>query len=257
MVFGKGHSVSSVPSASPAVGVKGARKEREARKNQTRALVKGLVVVGVAFLATFGSFHVLKLAMGTDYPIVVVTSQSMEPNVHRGDLLFVKSVDPSTIRPSTSYEAKDGDVIIYDTHGLWAIPVDEPVVHRVVEKYFDNATGKWTFVTKGDNDQTNPNADRYPVPEDHVLGKVVGRIPYVGHVKLFLTETSLAIPLVVALSALLLITVAYDVTHPEEDKGGDEGRRGERGEEKAGVAGESGAEGRESEEGKREVDLGV
>lgn len=191
--------------------------EAERKKRQKRSIIIGIVILSVAFGGTFGVYYILQAAMGTEYPVVVVTSESMEPTIERGDILFIQAQDPATIVASSANQ-RDGDVILYETAGLWPNPVGEPVVHRVVEKYYDNATGQWMFRTQGDNRVTNPRPDPYPVPESHVIGVVVGRIPKLGHVKLWLSDTNLATPLIVILGALLVITIVYDILHPEEEE---------------------------------------
>ena len=72
-------------------------------------------------------------------------------------------------------------------------------IHRVVDKWYD---GAWFFRTKGD---ANPIIDDAPVPESRILGVLVGRIPYIGWVKILLTDSGLLIPLLVIVSALLII----------------------------------------------------
>ncbi len=137
----------------------------------------------------------------------------MEPTIYRGDVLFVKNVPPGEIIEG-DHLARTGDIIIYETKGLWAFPISEPVVHRVVGKNY--TSGKWYFTTQGDNVITNPNPDPYPVPEDKVYGKVVGIIPKIGNVKLFLDESGLAIPLLSILAVLLVVSIVWDYTHPEK-----------------------------------------
>jgi signal peptidase I len=137
----------------------------------------------------------------------------MEPTIYRGDVLFVKNVPPGEIATG-DHLARTGDIIIYETSGLWLFPISEPVVHRVVNKTY--TSGKWYFTTQGDNVYTNPNPDSYPVPEDKVYGKVVAIIPKIGNVKLFLDDTGLAIPLLGFLAILLVISIAWDYTHPEK-----------------------------------------
>ncbi len=134
----------------------------------------------------------------------------MEPTIYRGDVLFVKNVPPEEIIAG-NHTTRTGDIIIYETQGLWLIPISEPVVHRVIAKTF--SAGVWYFTTQGDN---NPAPDAYPVPEDKVYGKVVGTIPKIGYVKLFLDDSGLAIPLLVFLAVLLVISIIWDYIHPEK-----------------------------------------
>ncbi len=152
----------------------------------------------------------MQASFNTSIPVVVVTSGSMEPTYYRGDVLFVKNVPPEEI-VAGDHVARTGDVIIYETKGLWGSPISEPVVHRVIDKNFTG--GQWVFTTQGD---ANSNPDTYPVPEDKVYGRVIGSIPKVGYVKLFLDDTGLAIPLLCFLGILLVISVIWDYKHPEK-----------------------------------------
>ncbi|NMC07814.1 MAG: signal peptidase I [Candidatus Lokiarchaeota archaeon] len=178
-----------------------------------KQLVVTIIVVVAIFGGTYSTYLVLQASFHTPIPIVVVTSGSMEPTIYRGDVLFVKNVPPEEIVAGSHLE-RTGDVIIYETRGLWASPISEPVVHRVVNKTF--TAGKWYFTTQGDNVITNSNPDLYLVPEDKVYGKVVGIIPQIGQVKLFLDDTGLAIPLLAFLALLLVISIIWDYTHPEK-----------------------------------------
>jgi len=56
-----------------------------------------------------------------------------------------------------------------------------------------------------------------PVPENRILGVVVGRIPYIGWVKILLTDSGLLIPLLVIVSALLIISIIWDLFKKDED----------------------------------------
>ncbi|MFX1500122.1 MAG: hypothetical protein ACFFDH_04060, partial [Promethearchaeota archaeon] len=55
------------------------------------------------------------------------------------------------------------------------------------------------------------------VPENRILGVVCGRIPYLGWVKILLTDTGLLIPLLVIVSTLLIISIVWDIVGKEDD----------------------------------------
>lgn len=91
-----------------------------------------------------------------------IISPSMEPNYGVGDLIYVKEVDPSTI--------KVGDVITF--------LVNEDLVvgtHRVVAVDAE----KQQFTTKGD---ANSIEDQEPVHFNNVIGVPKFSIPYLGYV---------------------------------------------------------------------------
>ena len=128
--------------------------------------------------------------------------------IHRGDILVIQPINPSDLK--TDYP--NSDIIVYNTqsHGR--------IVHRIVSKIDDNGT--LSFYTKGDGNSYNrwpstPNAAEYdpwsPVPQDQIVGKVVLRIPWIGHLALFMQNTLgqnnsyLSVPVVVIIIVLLLV----------------------------------------------------
>jgi hypothetical protein len=87
-------------------------------------------------------------------------------------------------------------------------------VHRIVAK--EERNGVLYFYTKGDGNGANkwpstpsssdydPWNDRQGVPENLVVGKVVMRIPWLGHLVLFM-RNSIGLPIVIALIIILVI----------------------------------------------------
>lgn len=66
----------------------------------------------------------LMVVTGSESPIVVVLSGSMEPAFHRGDLLFLTNQDEPV---------RVGEIVVFKIEGR-----DIPIVHRVIklhEKY--------------------------------------------------------------------------------------------------------------------------
>jgi len=119
--------------------------------------------------------------------------------------------EPDNIKNGTIAD-KDGDIIVFNAQGLWPTAPIDPIVHRVINKYQIGDT--WYFETKGD---ANAIHDVAPIPESCVIGVVVGGIPYIGWVKIFLTESGLLIPLLVVISALLILSMVREIY-----KGGDD-----------------------------------
>lgn len=67
----------------------------------------------------------LMVVTGSESPIVVVLSGSMEPAFHRGDLLFLTNYKEEPVRV--------GEIVVFKVEGR-----DIPIVHRVIklhEKY--------------------------------------------------------------------------------------------------------------------------
>jgi len=201
----------------------------EKKRRQRKGLIKGVIILTIAILGVWGFYEGMKAASGTQYPVVVVVSGSMEPTIHVGDLLFVHRVAPMDIKNGT-VEDKTGDVILYDSNGLWSDPQPDPIVHRVVGKRFDTATNMWYFKTKGDYnpDIDPPDCTGLPcpedtiieVPEDHILGIIWGDIPYIGSMKVWLADPTISITLMIIIGAALVISIMLDTVHPvdEEEK---------------------------------------
>lgn len=83
----------------------------------------------------------LMVVTGSESPIVVVLSGSMEPAFHRGDLLLLTHDRNVPIRV--------GDITVFKIEGR-----DIPIVHRVI-KVHEDKDGELKFLTKGDNNQVS------------------------------------------------------------------------------------------------------
>jgi signal peptidase len=128
-----------------------------------------LVYILIGVILAFGINHGLALALSTDIPIVAVESGSMEPTFYRGDILVLHGA------PAEDLDV--GDIIVFS-------PASDstPVVHRIVDVNSDG-----TFQTKGD-----ANSGQLPFEKSidygQVHGEVVLIIPYLGWVKLAMTD---------------------------------------------------------------------
>lgn len=187
------------------------KKLKKKEESSKKKIIIGVVLIIFAFSGSFLIYFIMQIALNTNTPMVVVVSGSMEPNLLRGDLLFLKGKNPATIKSGT-IEGKEGDIIVFDARTLpdWINPPGDPIVHRVIDKTYDNG---WLFRTKGD---ANPTPDGGWVPESRILGVVCGRIPYIGWVKILLTDSGLLIPLLVIVSALLIISIIWDIVKKED-----------------------------------------
>ncbi len=152
------------------------------------------IISVVAFLGLlFISLNVVLPAyMDTPTPLAYISSGSMEPTYYTGDLVIIKGVKGSDINV--------GDVIVFKPSGF-----SEYILHRVAAKKFEN--GKWYFLTKGDNPNTNLYVDTAWgwIPEDNVYGKVIYRVPYLGYLFMFLSSL-LGKLFIILLAILILLT---------------------------------------------------
>nr|CAG4645822.1 EOG090X0DWF [Lynceus sp. MCZ IZ 141354] len=119
----------------------------------------------------------LMVVTGSESPIVVVLSGSMEPAFHRGDLLFLTNYEKDPIRV--------GEIVVFKVDGR-----DIPIVHRVL-KLHESQNGT-KFLTKGDNNMVDDRGLYAPgqlwLTPDDVVGRAKGFLPYVGMVTIIMNE---------------------------------------------------------------------
>ena len=154
----------------------------------------------------------LIVASGSETPVVVVLSGSMEPAIWRGDILFLWH------DPSAPYQI--GEIIVYAIAGR---PI--PIIHRVLEVREDapaakGQRGKVWLLTKGDNNPTedralyNPDGPRSAaeggtklwLEESEVLGRAKGFLPRVGMLTIYLTDYPAAKFILIAVLGLFVLT---------------------------------------------------
>ncbi len=166
-----------------------------------------LVIVGIVF----GFWYGTRLVLNNDYPMLAVASGSMcipygqscdgwshpfDRTLHVGDLIIIEGVKPEDIYAAPFNESgRSGDIIVF--HSSYS---DELIVHRAIARtVLPNGTVV-SFVTKGD---ANPGQDQ-PIPASKVVGKVILRIPWIGHLALYM-RNSTGILLIVALIIILIV----------------------------------------------------
>ncbi|PPR97682.1 hypothetical protein GOBAR_AA22981 [Gossypium barbadense] len=133
---------------------------------------------------------------GSESPVVVVLSGSMEPGFKRGDILFLHmSKDP----------IRAGEIVVFNVDGR-----EIPIVHRVIKVHERQDTGEVDVLTKGDN---NYGDDRLLYAQGqqwlhrhHIMGRAVGFLPYVGWVTIIMTEKPIIKYILIGALGLLVIT---------------------------------------------------
>jgi len=137
------------------------RSARRVRGETSETPVSGWIGGSVLILALFW----FSLGLLPVYPSTVITG-SMSPLLDPGDVVIAVKTAAS--------EIEVGDVIDFRTGEI-------RVIHRVVEIVEEG--GSTSFITKGD---ANPKADIEPVLGANVRGRMVGTVPYVGRLVIFL-----------------------------------------------------------------------
>lgn len=205
----------------------------DAKDTKTK-IIHWIFYIAYSFLLAYLIYLLFSLILGVSMPFATVVSGSMEPVLHRGDIVILgspKSLNAIVVdfnedirnRNLNEYikfnyvvnnygleqvdslvignnvvdisQIYDNDVVVY-----YSNLTKKPIIHRIVVQI--NANDGNFILTKGDNFKTNRTVDQdciidkygdvsnclhvYAIPEDLVVGKKIGKIPYLGYIKLFL-----------------------------------------------------------------------
>ena len=156
-----------------------------------------ILLIILLFAVTYGGVEALRIGLGTESPLMVVSSGSMVPTLNVGDIIIVRGVDPRTVAVNT--------IIIFHS------PVDYemPIVHRVIK--IDTEGNSIFFETEGDH---NGVPDGWRVPSQNLMGEYVAKIPYVGLLSLEL-RGPLGVTVIILLVALI-IAIEYKESKPKK-----------------------------------------
>ncbi|CAG7877460.1 unnamed protein product [Brassica rapa] len=166
-------------------------KSIKIRQLLTQAVTLGMIVTSALII-----WKAMMCVTGTESPVVVVLSGSMEPGFQRGDILLLRM---------TKDPIRTGEIVVFKIDGR-----DIPIVHRVIEVHERKTTGKVDVLTKGDNNDVD-DIDLYAdgqmwLHRHHIMGRAVGFLPYVGWVTIIMTEKPIIKYLLIGAMGLLVIT---------------------------------------------------
>jgi signal peptidase I len=152
-----------------------------------------LIAVAAIILAGF-------LAVRGTMPFMPVFGNSMEPELHAGNLILIQTKEAE--------EVEVGDVIVYNVpaaiQDFYYYP---PIVaHRVIEVRDTEYGIAWR--TKGDNSGEDP----FTVRTQDLRGTVSDQIPYLGFPFLFLQSQQGLMFIIIALSLFALYLYATDIS---------------------------------------------
>ncbi len=142
------------------------------RRLDLRLIVETVSFIVIAALILLTPKVVLPALLGTEVPLAVIESGSMERTLHIGDVVIVRGASPR--------EIKTGDIIVFRAKFLRG----SLAVHRVIKVVEVN--GRIYFLTKGDANVA-PDPLVYgvgSVSEEDLKGKVIAKIPLVGYMTL-------------------------------------------------------------------------
>ncbi|PXF61373.1 MAG: S26 family signal peptidase [Candidatus Methanogaster sp.] len=150
----------------------------------------------VVVLFTVISVHLLGISART------IGSESMGPNMHIGDLVFIRNV------PSTGIVTREdgatsgyrtfgdyGNVILYRKYGRTDVT---PIIHRAMY-YVEAGEPMWDggpvaphagYITKGDNNYVidQHNLCTEPIREEWIDGVACFRVPYTGYARIIVSK---------------------------------------------------------------------
>ncbi|RLE82465.1 MAG: signal peptidase I [Thermoprotei archaeon] len=147
-------------------------------------IIEILLFIGlVIFALSLGK--VLSALTGCQIPLAVVSSYSMDPTLHVGDIIVSNKLSG----------IERGDIVIY-RRGR------EFIVHRVIKVL------EWQrrYVTKGD---ANPYPDAMPISMRDIEGKVFIVVPYLGVFSLVFNKNPFIVISYFAFLAMVIVLTDY------------------------------------------------
>ena len=125
----------------------------------------------------------------------VVLSGSMLPEIKVKDIVVTKKISADKLEV--------GDIITFIAPDSRYGGIS--ITHRILEKYYDESLGTYSYRTKGD---ANNTADASLVPNDNILGKVILKIPKLGYIQDLLTSKG---GLIIVVLIPCLVILSYDI----------------------------------------------
>lgn len=181
--------------------------KQKQKKNILGIVLKCLFFMIVITVIIISSIIIIKAKKNPDevpdflgYKPMIVLSGSMETSIYTGDLVFVKEVDPETL--------KENDIIAFRNEA------NTVTTHRIIEIITDSE-GKKEFRTKGDNNVTE---DINLVQEEDIEGVYISRIPKLGNVLMQLKEPNTLVIILLIILVIGLIWLHMADKHEDDEK---------------------------------------
>jgi len=162
------------------------------KKDYVQTAIMVIITIG----GVIGFWYGLRVAMGTDHPLLAVASGSMEPVLYKGDLILVQGVQNACkINAAPKTANPPGDIIVFDD----PTRPGKLIVHRAVEKISED--GSFYFITQGD---ANWSRDGWRV--EKIVGKYTGvKVPLLGYLALFFEPLQVKVAFILLWIILLII----------------------------------------------------
>jgi signal peptidase len=166
---------------------------------KTVTIVISIALWVIILLAALYAFTTLatrdntKVANVAGYTPMIVKTGSMSPEFEEGDLILIRTCDPSSL--------KVGDIITFHTiiQNEYALNT-----HRIVE--INENAGVRSYVTKGD---ANEISDTHVIADGDIVGKYVAKVPKIGKVMDVLSSSTGFLVIIVLPMVLFFIYQVY------------------------------------------------
>lgn len=129
------------------------------------------------------------------YKPFMVLSGSMETEIHKGDLIITKIIDPKKLKIDDVIAFRDAENTV--------------TTHRIIDMVERN--GETYFITKGDN---NSSQDQNLVSLNDVEGIYVGRIPGIGSIMDSLAKPTTIVILVLGIT--VIFGIAFTISNKKQ-----------------------------------------
>lgn len=156
-----------------------------------------VIMFALIMAIVFGLFFGAQVILGTEYPALAVASTSMLPTLNVGDLIIVQKADPAQLNA----DYVTGDIVVFKN----PFNPEKLIVHRVVK--VENKSDGYSITTHGDNvpgekDQFSPWSSKL------LVGKVIMKVPYIGHLPLFIhAERNIYLSLFLIIILIFILTM--------------------------------------------------
>jgi len=182
-----------------------------------------VIILGIVFLVSVLVFWFgLKAILRTEFPLLPVDSTSMYPALNYGDLILVQGV--ANVSEFNVAPAPQGDIIIFRRPNK----LDVLIISRVIDKTFKNDA--WYLCTQLDTRNSpdwwmsglnSEDVQNGFFHEKFLVGKVVGRIPFLGYV-LFYGSMFILNPIamfLIIIAVFLVVSLKYPFLRGKKAKG--------------------------------------
>lgn len=159
---------------------------------------EAVATLAIVLMIIAGFYISAQIVLGTENFALAVASGSMLPTLNIGDLIIVQRIDPTQIRA----DRLTGDILVF--RNPWN--PNELIVHRAIK--IEKKGNYFLITTLGDN--CGGDRDQFsPWNSSLLIGRVIGRIPYLGVLSLIIRSNRALYTLFIAILVILVIVLIF------------------------------------------------